>query len=312
MPKEAVTDPARIEVAASAAPEPTRAPDYSFRVKKTDENGNLLSGATLALVPDSNYAQDPSVKSYEQTTVNGFTTFTALPGYYILSEKYPPEGYAASNEQYYILVTESGVFMDYNISPNYIKPYDPVTFVNKGITATNEPEHDFRVRKTDENGNLLSGAILTLMPDGNYAQIASAKSQEAATSDGYVTFSAAPGYYILSEKQAPKGYNATDVKYYIHVTDTGVFMGYNTKNPQPYQMVTFTDNTIPLLNKEDHFAYMVGYPEGTFGPSKNMTRSEAVVMFSRLLSKSINMSVDYRNNYYRSLKCSKVGWPISH
>jgi len=82
------------------------------------------------------------------------------------------------------------------------------------------------------------------------------------------------------------------------VRDNGVFMGYNTKNTQPYQQVTFTDNSIPLLNKEDHFAYMVGYPEGTFGHSKNMTRSEAVVMFSRLLSKSVNMSVDYRNNYY--------------
>ena len=91
-PKEAVTDPARIEVVAPEAPEPTRAPDYSFRVRKTDENGKLLTGATLSLVPDNNYPQDPPAKSYEQITVNGISTFTASPGYYILSEKYPPEG----------------------------------------------------------------------------------------------------------------------------------------------------------------------------------------------------------------------------
>ncbi|MCL2352635.1 MAG: S-layer homology domain-containing protein [Firmicutes bacterium] len=292
VPKETVTDPARIEVTV---------PEHGFRVRKTDENGNLLSGATLALVPDAGYSQDPTVKSYEQTTANGFSTFTAPPGYYILYEKNPPDGYDASSDKYYILITESGVFTGYNISPNYIQPYDTVTFVN---VRAKEPEYSFSVRKTDESGNLLSGAALALVPDGNYAQSASAKAQEAVTANGYATFTAAPGYYILSEKQAPEGYNASDAKYYIRVTDTGVFTDYNTQNPKPYQQVTFTDSAIPALNKEDHFAYMVGYPEGTFGPSRNMTRAEAVVMFSRLLSNSINMSVDYRDNYYPDVDLS--------
>ena len=38
--------------------------------------------------------------------------------------------------------------------------------------------------------------------------------------------------------------------------------------------------TKPVLNRTDHLAYMQGYPDGTFGPTRNMTRAEAVVMFS--------------------------------
>ena len=300
-PKEAVTDPARIEVTA-AAPMPTPPPVYSFKVMKTDENGNLLSGATLALVPDSNYAQDPSVKSYEQTTVNGYATFAAPAGIYILGEKRAPEGYQASTETYPITITAEGVFIN---KTSYLQPYGMVTFINKKIPPPAEPEYSFSVRKTDENGNLLSGATLALVPDVNYTQSASVKPREAVTANGYAAFTATPGYYILSEKQAPAGYNATDDKYYIRVTENGVFMDYNTNNTRPYQQVTFTDSAIPTLNKDDHFAYMVGYPGGTFGPSRNMTRAEAVVMFSRLLSKSINMSVDYRNNHYPDVELDK-------
>ncbi|SDD64219.1 Cna B-type domain-containing protein [Peptococcus niger] len=38
-----------------------------------------------------------------------------------------------------------------------------------------------------------------------------------------------------------------------------------------------------LLNKEDHKAYMFGYPDSTFLPNRNMTREEVTAMFARLL-----------------------------
>lgn len=40
---------------------------------------------------------------------------------------------------------------------------------------------------------------------------------------------------------------------------------------------------VPVLNREDHFAYMSGYPNGSFLPDRNITRAEAVVMFSRIM-----------------------------
>ncbi len=43
--------------------------------------------------------------------------------------------------------------------------------------------------------------------------------------------------------------------------------------------------TVPEVEKtERHGAYIVGYTDGTFGPSRNMTRAEAAAIFARLLA----------------------------
>ena len=39
----------------------------------------------------------------------------------------------------------------------------------------------------------------------------------------------------------------------------------------------------PILNIDDHYVYMKGYPDKTFGPDKPMTRAEVTMMFARLL-----------------------------
>ena len=38
------------------------------------------------------------------------------------------------------------------------------------------------------------------------------------------------------------------------------------------------------LNTTDHYQYLIGYPDGNFGPNKGMTRAEAATMFTRLLN----------------------------
>ena len=37
------------------------------------------------------------------------------------------------------------------------------------------------------------------------------------------------------------------------------------------------------LNTTDHYQYLIGYPDGNFGPNKGMTRAEVATMFTRLL-----------------------------
>ena len=167
------------------------------------------------------------------------------------------------------------------------------------VVAPGEPggDHGFSVRKTDGEGNLLSGAVLSLTPDSAYSQGAAVILHEVTTVNGLAEFDAAPGHYILSEKQAPSGYNATDEKYNITIEEDGVFIRAG-QNLTPYATVTFVNKEIPKLEKDDHFAFMQGYPDGTFRPNANMTRAEAVVMFSRLLSESMNVADDHRNNYY--------------
>ena len=41
---------------------------------------------------------------------------------------------------------------------------------------------------------------------------------------------------------------------------------------------------IPALGYVEHPAYIAGYPDGTFGPERSMTRAEAAVIFARLLA----------------------------
>ena len=51
------------------------------------------------------------------------------------------------------------------------------------------------------------------------------------------------------------------------------------------------------LNKEDHKAYMFGYPDWTFLPNKNMTRAEVTAMFARLLKNYPSTDVKYNLPY---------------
>ena len=58
-------------------------------------------------------------------------------------------------------------------------------------------------------------------------------------------------------------------------------------NPAPSQP------SRPKLNKKDHFAFMEGYPNGTFGPDRGMTRAEVAAMFSRLMVKKMDVNKTY-------------------
>jgi len=293
--RETVTNTARVVVSnqgdiGTGNPNSNRN-EKEFRVRKVDENGELLSGAVLALTPNENYPQDPSVITHESITVGGFASFSAIPGEYILTEKQAPAGYNPSNDKHYITITDEGVYLNIN---SLREKYDLVTFVNKKISTLIK---NFQVKKVDENGELLSGAVLTLAPNENYPQDPSVITYTKTTVDGYADFAATPGQYILSEKQAPTGYNATDDKHYITITEDGVFLDINSKL-ETYKTVTFVNKKIPELNRDDHNAFMEGYDDGMFKPSRNMTRAEAVVMFSRLLAKKMNLDANYRNNYY--------------
>jgi hypothetical protein len=153
----------------------------------------------------------------------------------------------------------------------------------------------FTVKKVDENGKPLAGA--TIRVEGKTEDGTPRVYDVVTDNNGEAAFSVEPGTYQISEYTAPTGYNATDVTYDINVTPNGV---YNLEYPdRAYTQVTFVNKKIPELNKIDHnFAYMQGYPEGTFGPGRNMSRAEAVIMFSRLLVESMDLTMDHRYDCY--------------
>jgi hypothetical protein len=43
----------------------------------------------------------------------------------------------------------------------------------------------------------------------------------------------------------------------------------------------------PVLNTEDHFAYIIGYPDGTVRPNANISRAEVATIFFRLLNNDV-------------------------
>ena len=97
---------------------------------------------------------------------------------------------------------------------------------------------------------------------------------------------------------------ATDtvgIKYYYAVLSYGVSV---QSGIEPKEVVTdparieVIDNKTLRLIEDDHFAYMQGYPNGTFRQDQGMTRAEAVVMFSRLLLEEMETDTDYRYDCY--------------
>ena len=87
--------------------------------------------------------------------------------------------------------------------------------------------------------------------------------------------------YFVREVQVPDGY--TKAEDGLTVT--------NTLTVKHHGGGAITSS--PKLNKEDHFPYVVGYPDGTFKPKGNMTRAEMTAIFSRLLKEKLILNEDY-------------------
>ena len=62
--------------------------------------------------------------------------------------------------------------------------------------------------------------------------------------------------------------------------------------------IDFTHEYTPTLNTADHYAYIIGYTDGTVRPNSELTRAELATMLYRLLSsESRDIFYTERNNY---------------
>lgn len=295
-----------------------RIPSQEVTVLKTDEEGHPLANALIRITeilspvvgaaPTTASTPEPAV--FEKiTNASGIATFHLPEGKYSIIEARAPDGYTGDDSEYLLLIeslggNEPGFSMwllvegeDGEEDLVRVPVENPVaTFVN---TRDEPDEFTITAYKRDENGAPLAGARIRMEgenEDGE-ARVYNATSNNS----GVVTFKVEAGRYHLYEVSAPSGYNRSGDIYDIFIIDGIIFdmTGITgNMNPPEYSPVTFVNKLIPLLNKDDHFAYMQGYPEGDFRPLRNMTRAEAVVMFSRLLNETMNMSTDYRDEYY--------------
>ena len=175
---------------------------------------------------------------------------------------------------------------------DYGTPVDKMTFTNTYTRSSGggggSSSASITVNKTDALGKPLAGASFVLKDSrGREAY------QATSNASGIVRFTKVDsGTYTLLEKAAPEGYVASDKTYELTVSDSRVTM--NGKN---YSPVTFVNRRAAELNRRDHYAFLVGYADGTFGPESNMTRAEVTTMFARLLTEQIEADKTYSSTF---------------
>ena len=74
--------------------------------------------------------------------------------------------------------------------------------------------------------------------------------------------------------------------------------GHRPSNPT----VTIPDDVPTGLNGKDHYAYVVGYPDGMVYPQKNITRAEVATIFFRLLKDETREANMTKSNSYNDMK----------
>lgn len=178
-------------------------------------------------------------------------------------------------------------YVDYEISAN------KMTFTNTYTRSTSgggggSTGATITANKTDAQGKALAGATFVLEDSrGREAY------QATSNASGIVRFTkVGSGTYTLLEKAAPEDYVTSDETYELTVSGSRV-----TMNGKAYSPVTFINRKAAELNRTDHFAFLVGYTDGTFGPERNMTRAEVTTMFARLLTEQIEADKTYSNTF---------------
>ena len=232
-------------------------------------------------------------------------------GFYVREKEGSAENWTYSNAVWYVSpdwtdADNGGKELAFSLCPATLKesdngsyyvlsenPADKMSFENvytrntsgggggyTGVTIT--------ANKTDTQGKALSGATFVLEDSrGREAYTAT------SNSSGVVRFTGVgSGTYTLLEKSAPDGYVSSGDSYEITVSGSRV-----TMNGKTYSPVTFVNKRAAELNRTDHYAFLVGYVDGTFGPERNMTRAEVTTMFARLLTEQIDANKTYTNTF---------------
>ena len=183
--------------------------------------------------------------------------------------------------------SDNGDGVDYKVSEI---PAEKMTFTNTYTyhTSVIPTGAAITVNKTDAQGKALAGATFVLEDSrGREAY------QATSNTSGIVRFTdVSSGTYTLLEKKAPEGYVLSNETYTLTVSGSRV-----TMNGKSYSPVTFVNRKAAELNRTDHFAFLVGYTDGTFGPERNMTRAEVTTMFARLLTEQIEADKTYSNTF---------------
>ena len=116
------------------------------------------------------------------------------------------------------------------------------------------------------------------------------------------TYTARDSYNTVFENETkwsdPIPANITPVTFY-NTIDTGKDDYY------PIIIPTIIGKDTGMLNKTDHFAYVIGYPDGTVHPNGQITRAEVATIFFRLLKDEVRDGAFTTSNTYSDVAYGK-------
>ena len=192
--------------------------------------GRVLGGATFKLQKQNGLSWDEVNNSTRISDDNGVFSWEGLSeGTYRVIET------VTSDNEHYDLPTKEVSSFKVDDKGNIVEIKN-----NKQIIE-NYKKAEIRVRKTDENGQSITGAEFLLEKDNDDKYTGNIGNVEA---DGTILFNNLPaGKYTLTERKAPKGYTKSDAVWKLEVTRDGKVKWLNSFDDTKDKMKTVENLT---------------------------------------------------------------------
>ena len=207
-------------------------PIYVYISKLGIDKDKQLEGVTLKITDkDGKLEKDLDGKNLIWVTTSDKERFHLEAGTYYLTEEKAPAGYIKSNKKIEFTVGKDGV-----ITINKDKAEE--------VVMENEPLYIYISKKSINGKTELPGATLNITnKDGTLDKDLDGKSLTWTSSTKEERFRLAPGSYILTEIEAPKGYELSDAVIEFTITEDGKIL-YN-KQEAENNMIVFKNTPEP-------------------------------------------------------------------
>lgn len=206
------------------------------------------------------------------------------------------------------------------------------TTVSDKISAANETDAVIITNTYDPNGGEIvpgdtaSLTIYKTVGDGidmrlsfDFSVLLTYQNQTTETrtltvpANGSVTISDLPVGTLYAVTETTTGYTvtATNATGRIPVGGTTAAFhnaltgGGDVPGPGPGPIPGGDDGGTPALNRRDHYAYIIGYPDGNVHPQGNITRAEVATIFFRLLRDPVRTQYWSQTNSYSDVAGDK-------
>lgn len=204
----------------------------------------------------------------------------------------------------------TGKVLDFNI------PTISYTVKGSGGGGGSTTYYYFALEKIDaQDSHTLNGAKFGLYLDGKQIATATSNSSGIATfrvdASSYRKIDATSSLYY-QELIAPEGYIVSSDKIDIEKSDLTTSQTAAEKKAETVR--NYRSSTPDLLNGDDHFAYVIGYEDGSVRPNGQISRAETATIFFRLLKDSVrdgnlltsNTYTDVADNYWANTAISTM------